>query len=427
MRVLTFTRLWPNSVQPNHGIFVEERMRRVAQIPGCSVRVVAPVPYFPRIPGPRRWARYAGVPLHELRHGIVVEHPRYLVVPGIGYSLQGASLLGACLPRLARLRRASAFDVLDAHFLYPDGFAAVEAGRRLDVPVVLSARGSDANSAPDLRGIGSRIGRAVRGATMLIAVSRALADKLVALGADPACVAVVPNGIDADTFRPQPHPAAALRKRLALGTQEALLLAVGRLEVVKGHDLLVEALRRAKEQGGIPQFRLVVLGEGSRKKSLERQVRAAGLAGHVTFAGSVPHEELPSWYSAADLFCLPSRSEGHPNALLEALACGTPAVAAGVGAVPEVLPPTAGVVVEPNHPAPLCHGIRVALSRGSWNAAEVRAAVADRTWQHVASQVVDVFREARDRHRAGTAVPVPGTWSTEGKTEQATGRTGGSG
>src|SRR5256885_1579422 len=128
MRILTITRLWPNAVEPNHGVFVKERMERVAARPGNQLSVIAPVPWFPRalprgVGWPARWARAASVPERERQGAIAVAHPRYFVLPKVGLALQGGSLARAVWPLVAG--RAGEIDVIDAHFLYPDGFAAV--------------------------------------------------------------------------------------------------------------------------------------------------------------------------------------------------------------------------------------------------------------------------------------------------------------
>jgi teichuronic acid biosynthesis glycosyltransferase TuaC len=401
MRIVTLTRLWPNCLQPHHGVFVEERMRRVADRPGSSLSVVAPVPWFPRLPWPPRYALLGAVPKAERLHGIDVAHPRYTVIPKVGLALQGAALRHAALPAL---RALLPFDVLDSHFLYPDGWAAVEAARQLGVPCVVSARGSDANTLPDEPGMRARVQATIEGATMLIAVSRPIADRLVDLGADPRKIAVIPNGIDAVAFDYLPLSRPAIRAHVGCGPSETMILSVGRLERVKGHDLLIEALARYAQQPYATPFRLAIVGEGSQREALGQRARAAGIEDRVLFAGAVAHDALAGWYSAADLFCLPSRGEGHPNALVEALACGTPAVAAAVGAVPAVVDPTAGLVVPPGDVEALEAALSDAIGRswaGEWRRAAIRATVAGRSWEAVAEQVEDVFREALARAGRG--------------------------
>ena len=369
-------------------------MRRVAAGPGTELEVVAPVPYFPPVPGPMRWAPYGRVPRGEIRHGIPVEHPRYPLVPGMSSRLHGRAMLLGSWNAVRRLHRHRPFDLVDGHFLHPDGFAAVEIGRRLGIPVVLSARGSDAQLQPDEPGMREVIARTLSQAALVIAVSRPIAGRLVELGVPADRVAIVPNGIDAALFQPQPVAGAAVRQHVGCPEGERLILAVGRLERVKGHDILLEALAILSRA---VRVRLVIAGEGRLQDTLAAQARSLGIADRVLFAGAIPHESLAAWYSAADVFCLPSRSEGHPNVLVEALACGTPAVAAAVGAAGEILSPECGLLVPPEDPAALATALAAAVAR-PWDRSRVRARVAGRGWDRVAESVRAVFEEAMRRH-----------------------------
>lgn len=392
MRALTFTRLWPNAVQPQHGIFVEERMRRFAARPGCALSVVAPVPWAPRVRAlPARWSWAARVPMRESRHGIAIEHPRYAVLPKVGYALQGRSLARTAARAIASACAREPVELIDAHFLYPDGYAAVCAGVELGIPVVVTARGSDArNVSPSIR---SAVRFTLARATRLIAVSADLRDRMIELGASPARVRVVPNGIDAGRFRFTPAGRAGLRSALGAGRGDSLLLSVGRLERVKGFDVLVDAIAALAARPGAPRVRAIVVGAGSERAWLEARARRRGVAERILFAGSVAHDELDAWYSAADLFVMPSRAEGHPNALTEALACGTPVVASAVGAIPAIVPETSGRLVAPGDPARLADAIvrEIAEARSR---EVVRSAVAGRSWDDVAAEVHSVFRDA---------------------------------
>lgn len=414
MRVLTFTRLWPNAMMPNHGVFIEERMRRVAALPEVEVEAVAPVPWFPPLPGPDRWAKFAKVPRREVRHGIAAEHPRYALLPHLSAGLHGRALVAGSWSTVRRMHRTRPFDLIDAHFLHPDGFAAVELGRRLGIPVVLSARGSDAHLHADEPGMRGLLAPTIAAAAMLIAVSRPIAERLVELGAVPERIAVVPNGVDASLFHPHPAGGEAVRKHVGCASGERLVVCVGRLERVKGHDVLLEALGVLARA---VRVRLVIVGDGERRDELERLAIRRGVADRVLFTGSVPHDTLSAWYSAADVFCLPSRSEGHPNSLVEALACGVPAVASAVGAAGEVLSPECGLLVPPEDPAALAAALAAALTR-SWDRTRVRARVAGRSWERVAQSVFAVFEEAL-RVRSNAVRPAAGGSSAAAEAQKA--------
>ena len=258
IRLLTFTTLFPNAEQPNHGIFVENRLRHLIATGAATATVLAPVPYFPSgaaLFG--AWGRYGRVPRNESRHGLTIHHPRYPAIPRVGMSLAPALLYRASL---AAIRRIGAdFDLIDAHYLYPDGVAAIRLGAALGKPVVITARGSDVTQLPDFPTPRRLIQQAIRRADGLIAVSAALRDRLIALGAPPARTVMLRNGVDADVFRPVDRAAA----RAALAVSGPLLVSVGGLIARKGHDRTIAALRQ------LPDCSLLIAGEGTERGRLE--------------------------------------------------------------------------------------------------------------------------------------------------------------
>jgi glycosyltransferase involved in cell wall biosynthesis len=352
VRLLTFTTLYPNEASPNHGVFVENRLRHL--VAGGAVRstVLAPVPFFPSGSARfGRWARQARVPHRERRHGLDVYHPRYLVIPRFGMSLAPWLLYAASLRAARRLMAAGvAFDLIDAHYFYPDGVAAVWLGRSLGLPVVVTARGSDVTQFPGFRIPRALLRRAVTEADAMISVSGALKTALVGLGAAPGKVEVLRNGVNAAQFRPVERSAV----RDALGLRRPTLLSVGHLIERKGHHRVIEALRL------LPDYELLVAGEGSERDRLEALAEACGVAERVRLLGARPHAELPSLYSAADMLVLASSREGWANVLLEAMACGTPVVASPIPGNPEVVQESvAGVIAPANTPEGIAAGVRL--------------------------------------------------------------------
>ena len=332
LRLLTFSTLYPNAAQPNHGVFVENRLRHLVASGEAVSTVLAPVPWFPGRTPPR-----ASVPACEERHGLAVHHPRFLALPGLGMATNPVLLWRAARSWLARSSDQAAFDLIDAHYLYPDGVAAVWLAADLGLPVVLTARGSDTSQLPQYRLPGRLIRQALARADALIAVSAALAEGLSALGAPREKITVLRNGVDLDTFRPPADRAAA---RAALGVAGPTLLSVGHLIERKRHHLVIEALAL------LPQHRLLIVGEGPERQALAGRAAALGVADRVTFTGSVPHADLPRFYGAADALVLASSREGWANVLLEAMACGTPVVATDAwGSREAVAAPEAGIVI----------------------------------------------------------------------------------
>jgi len=385
IRLLTFSTLYPNPAQPNHGVFVENRLRHLVASGAAESTVLAPVPWFPgRGPDGHPKAWFPEIPICEIRHGIAVHHPRFLAVPGIGMLSNPYTLHRAARWMLARMvADGFAFDAIDAHYLYPDGVAAVWLARDYGVPVVLTARGSDTSQLPHYRIPGQLIRAAIARADALIAVSAALKDGLVALGAPPEKVTVLRNGVDLDVFRPVADRAAA---RAELGFDGPTLLSVGLLIERKRHHLTIQALAL------LPGYRLVIAGEGPERSALEALARRLGVADRVRLIGPVPHARLPLYYSAADVMVLASSREGWANVLLESMACGTPVVAtAAWGSREAIAAPEAGVVVDEATPAALAGAIRRVLD-ASLDRAQTRGYAERFSWNETTKGQIALFR-----------------------------------
>jgi len=378
LRVLTFTSLFPNSLQSDFGGFVARRMEAWAERHAERWAVVAPVPYFPRLPVLTRWDRFSRVPKEELRRRWRVLHPRYFMLPGVGGHFQGHSMAEGARRAVEHLwREEGPFDLIDAHFVYPDGYAAVKLGRKFRVAVVISARGTDVNLYPELRGIGAKVRWTFQHADALIAVSNHLRDRMVSLGADPGKCTVVPNGVDLDRFS----------VRRAAGHGPPRILTVCNLVPGKGVDVLLRAAALLKKN----PLEVRVVGDGPERGRLEVLTRQLGMNGRVRFLGRVPHERMPAVYAEADLFCLASRAEGCPNVVLEALASGVPVVATAVGGIPEwVEDGRNGFLVETPGPKAFRVAVEKALST-RWDPEDIRATVGGRTWADTADAVQEVF------------------------------------
>lgn len=339
LRLLTFTNLYPNAEQPSHGVFVEQRLRHVLATGEATATVIAPVPWFPlphRAFG--RYGAFARVPREEQRHGVRVLHPRHPVIPKVGMSLAPALMERAVAPVIERLLAGGArFDLIDAHYFYPDGVAAAGLARRFGLPLTITARGSDVNVIARYPRPRRMIVEAARRSAAVITVCQALADRLVELGAPAGKISVLRNGVDLELFRPQDRDAARAR----FGVDGYVLLSVGTLSRAKGHDRVIEAVAR------LPGAMLLIAGAGPEEALLRQCAREAGVADRVRFLGLLPHDQLAHVYTAADAFVLASEREGLANVVLESMACGTPVVVSRVGGLPEVVDaPEAGMVLE---------------------------------------------------------------------------------
>ena len=346
IRLLVFTSLYPNAAQPRHGVFVEERLRHLVDSGRISATVVAPVPWFPfRNPIFGTYAAFAAVPEQEQRHGIRILHPRYPVIPKLGMSIAPFLMYRALLPALRKLKaKESDFDVIDAHYFYPDGVAAARLGATIGKPVVITARGTDVTWIPRYRRPRRQIQGAAERAAAIVTVSQALKDSLLAMDVNPEKVTVLRNGVDLDRFAPRDR--TAIRARL--GLQGPVWLTVGNLVELKGVNIAVEALAQ------VPDATLLIAGDGPEEHRLRGLVERLGLGARARFLGAIPHAALCDYYNAADAMVLASSREGMPNVVLEAMACGTPVVATAVGGIPELITaPEAGELMRERRPEAL--------------------------------------------------------------------------
>jgi len=388
LRLLTFSTLYPNAAQPNHGVFVETRLRQLLGSGQAESLVVAPVPWFP-FASPRfgHWARYAAVPRRETRHGIAVLHPRYAAPPRLGQLTGPDALFLAARATLRRLlAEGHRFDAIDAHYLYPDGVAAARLGRAFNLPVVLTARGSDTSQLPRFARPRRLILEAIGQADAVIAVSAGLKQGLVALGVPAEKVTVLRNGVDTTLFHP-PEDRTALRA--ALGLAGPCLLSVGLLIPRKGHHHIIAALR------ALPDVTLLIAGQGPDRAQLEALALETGVQQRVRFLGEVPHAELANLYGAADALVLASEREGWANVLLEAMACGTPAIAGPAwGSREAICTPEAGLVLDAVTPETIAEGVRSMLAAPPDRAA-TRAHAEGFGWDATTQGQLALFRHLR--------------------------------
>jgi glycosyltransferase involved in cell wall biosynthesis len=384
MRILTFSTLYPNQAQPIHGVFVENRLRQLLRQPAVFSEVVAPVPWFPtehRAFG--SYAKYAKIPRVEVRHGITVHHPRYVVIPRFGMSAAPVLLaLGAYRHIRDMIGTAPGFDLIDAHYFYPDGVAAVILGRILGKPVVITGRGTDLSLIPSFAIPRRQIQWAARHAAGMITVCNALKDSLTALGVPPARVTVLRNGVDTDIFKPVDRTAARAR----FGIEGPAIASVGGLIERKGHHHVIAAL------AALPGYTLFIAGDGPDRAALVRLGAELNVADRVRFLGAIAYEELRALYEGVDALVLASSREGWANVLLESMACGTPVVASNIWGTPEVVQaPEAGVLLPAITPKHIAACVQALLAAPPDRAATVRYA-RQFTWASTSAGQIELFK-----------------------------------
>jgi glycosyltransferase involved in cell wall biosynthesis len=254
-------------------------------------------------------------------------------------------------------------------------------------PVVATLQGSDVFQVTR-----SRLGRwltasTLRGCDRVLVLSRALAQATARAGIPVDRLTVVPNGVETGRFIPAPE-----------AERDHLILFVGSLIPRKGANTLIAAMPAVLAT--LPDYRLVILGDGPDEQALREQAAALGIADRIDMQGFLPQAEVVAAMRRARLFVLPSLEEGLGVVLLEALASGTPIVASAVDGIVDVVTQKVGRLVPPAQPAALAEAITAVLSDESgWQAMSRAArlrAEAEYDWDIIAARLVEIYRGIRD-------------------------------
>jgi len=400
VKVLIYTNLYPSTVEPTRGIFNKLAFTPLARLD--EVRVIAPT---------IAWARWSQSPwsrassravrpqgtwqLREVVDGVDVLYPSYWSIPTVR-ALHAGGMHLSMRPWVKEIRRDFPFDVILAAWAYPDGVAAAALARELDVPLVTVVLGSDVTELPDVRGLGPQIRWGLRRAQRVLAVSRSLADRVVELGVSRERVVVQHNGVDGARFKIRDRDEA--RRAVGVAHDRPVIGYIGNIRHVKGTDVLIDAMDHLVKKMGDTSTELWVVGAGEIEAQVKRQVADRGLGERVRFCGLQRHEDIPTWMSALDVFCLASRREGCPNVILEALASGKPVVASRVGGVPELLREANGILVPPEDPPVLARALKEALGR-TWDPEAQRASVESLSWDAVGRTYHTMLGEVVAEHK----------------------------
>ena len=381
MRILVVTNLYPRAGHDTLAPFNRQQFAAMAR--DHPLVVVAPVPWTEELGDLNRGRR---TPRRtRSAEGIEVHHPRYYFPPRMFRSSYGRFYL-ASIRRLALgIARDFRPEVVLACWAHPDGWAAVRLAREIGIPSVIKVVGSDVLVVKGSRRR-ERMAEGLREADAVVTVSRDLADRVIALGVKTERVRVVYNGLDASRFRPSDRRAA--RERLGLPTEGKIVLFVGNILLSKGVGILAEAIALLALRG--VAVRGYFVGKGRDDGVLRGMISRLGIAGSSTMAGPKPHDQVPDWIHSCDVVVLPSFSEGIPNVLVEASACGRPFVATRVGGIPEIAGDEHSRLVPPGDPKAVADAILEVFEMG-----EVPV-VPGSTWAESAESLANVLRWAVD-------------------------------
>lgn len=396
MNILVSTTIFPNSIEINRGIYIKKQVLSLSKINNIKIKVIAPIPYVPHKLKLKKYIKYNHIPSKEIVDGFEIYHPKYFILPKAFRSLHGIFFFISLLKFYLDVIKRFSPDIILGFWTYPDGFANVLFAKMMSIPVIIGCLGSDINRYKNYFFHRKMITWSLGEADKILVVSNALKEEVVKLGIEPNKVKVIPNGIESDIFFPKNRD--EIKEKLKLNLNERIVLCVARLSAEKGVDKLIKAFSKLKRN----EVKLLIIGDGPEKKKLMELTQQMGLNGRVNFIGERPQREISDWINASDILCLPSLSEGWPNVLMEAFACGKPVVASRVGGVPEIITSDKlGIMVPPGDIEKLAEGIEQAL-KTSWNSQLIRSSVAHRTWDIVAQEiyevVTDVLRKSEYRN-----------------------------
>ncbi|AKJ29901.1 hypothetical protein AAW51_3210 [Caldimonas brevitalea] len=389
LRIALVTPMLPVPYDQTRGRYIHETARSLAQL--ADVRVFFQSLRYPNLPllRPRSFL-YADVPADYRLDGVDVEAFSYPAVPVVSRMLNGHVGGWVLQPRV----KAYAPDLVLAYWVYPDGYAAVRVARSLGVPCVVGALGSDIHVRSGLNVYMTR--KTIGQADALLTVSEAMRHTAIDdFGARPERVHTIVNGFNTAVFRPGCQREA--RAELGLPEQGRYIVYVGRFVEAKGLLELVNAFSQLAQDD--PAVRLVLIGDGVMRDGLLARVAASGLSERVLVPGGLAPLEVARWIRASDVLTLPSWSEGYPNVVVEAVACGRPVVATDVGGTAEIVNPSNGILVPPRDAGQLQRALREALDR-HWDHDDI-AAKMKRSWDDVARETLAVCESAVAAHRRG--------------------------
>nr|WP_319574694.1 glycosyltransferase [uncultured Desulfobacter sp.] len=371
-------------MQNNLGGFIARRMSCWAELYASKWVTVAPVPYFPKLPVNSPWKIYSGVNQLECFKKWEVYHFRYLMLPAIGLPIQGQSMAACTIPKLKKLMiEKGPFDLIDAHFIYPDAFAAMKISRKFKIPFVVTARGSDINYYSQIKAVRPKIKAVLKNADAIIGVSADLIEKMISLGASENRCHHIPNGVDSRQFCSIQNTTEKKPLRV--------LLAVGNLVPEKGFEILLKAISLIEPE--YPDIMLKIAGSGPKLEYLAQLCKNLMIEKNVQFVGQVRHQDIHTLFQESGIFCMSSLREGNPNVVLEALSTGIPVVSTPVGGVPELIYQNMNGLISPDFSSRnFAQTLKQALKQ-IWSNVKIRNTVSDRTWENVAGELQDVFEK----------------------------------
>lgn len=389
INVVFLSNLFPNNIETVRGLFNLQLVKSLSKL--CNIKVICPLPFFPKhrcFSKFKKWYSFSQVPNEYRFDGVNVISPKYFILPKFSDIFHAFFLFIPIFYSLKCLNSKMRIDIVNAHYLYPDGVAAYWACKILNIPIVISALGSDVNYYLYKPLISEQIRYSLNGCSKITSVSKDLGKKISILLENKE-IKIIQNGVNLSLFKIRKQK--DIRKCLAVDNDKKIILYVGRLSYEKGLTSLIEAISLFNESEK-ENIIVIIVGDGPMKSELQKEILRRNL-NCFSFLGFQNLDIVSLWMSASDLLCLPSLNEGCPNVIIEALSSGKPVVASKIGGIPELVKDGInGFLFNSNNSIQLCEALKCCI-KTNWDAEQLRDSINGRTWDNVAREFIDIYKK----------------------------------
>jgi glycosyltransferase involved in cell wall biosynthesis len=360
-------------------IFVKEQIEYLKKFFN-TIYVISPLPFG------TEYLRHTNHRNYEFDN-VKVFFPKYLNIPIFFFYLRNYWIFLARRAIIKCIEKNNiTYDLIHAHHTWPTGATAISLKKIYKVPVIITEHTSRAFKKSIDRKDPFYI-NTWKNADAIIRVRRGDLHLIESFGIAKENLFFIPNGFDPQKFHPM-NPVEC-RRNLGLPKEKIIILTVGGLNSVKGHSYLINAIRGIISER--KDILCIIVGYGKLKNTLQHQIDLLHLNDYIILAGGKPHDEIPIWMNACDIFVLPSLNEANPTVMFEALGCGKPFIGTKVGGIPEIIKSEIyGLLVTPANPEDLKEKILLALDR-RWDHETILKYAEQFTWKEIADQILKIY------------------------------------
>lgn len=399
MNLIVLSKVYPRKTFIYSGTYVNEQVEVLKKLINGNITVISPIPWSPKLLWfNKKWRAYGKTEKEKYDNGVQVYYRRYLAIPGSIFTPLHVFFMYLSIRYLIKaiIKKNKSSTILHSHAIYPDGLVGGLIGRKYNILHICTVHGSDINILPSTNRLNLfMVKYAIKNCDYIVAVSNAIKEKINSIMKCTNNISVINNGANPEKFKIISKDIA--KKRLGIDSNDRIILFVGNLKAVKGVSSLIGAFSEYIKKNGSHRVSLYLIGDGNERQYLEKLINDLKLVKNVFFMGGKSHDEIPLWLSAADLFVLPSRSEGFPTVIPEAMMCGTPVIATEVGGVPEIITDgKTGMLVKPGDIEQLANSINTVMDNEAIKNRLVNNAIElskGYTWDNNAIQYMRIYKK----------------------------------